>query len=303
MAAQVDVHKAQAFLILAEELHFGRAAQRLHMAQPPLSRLIRRIEEELGVALFVRSTRAVALTPQGHALVEPARELVMLSQRFKEIVRTTQAGLVGRVRLGFAGSSVGYLVGELARSVRRERPGIALELLSAQFSQQGLEGLMDGSLDLVIGRWDFLPADIESRVLATEGLVVALPVGHPLAGRGSVAVEELADEPWIVLPGRSTATLPNRLALLGLEGGFVPRIVQIAPDSATMLLLVAAEMGIALTFTGVRDNVPGEGVAFATLDPSAGAVQVRLAWRRADMSPALHAVTEISRRLFPDMES
>ena len=96
----MEVHKAQAFLAVAEELHFGRAAKRLHMAQPPLSRLIRQLESELGATLFERNTRHVTLTPQGEALLEPARELVMLAQRMKDVVRKSQAGETGRVRLG-----------------------------------------------------------------------------------------------------------------------------------------------------------------------------------------------------------
>src|SRR4051812_34068299 len=102
MRPEMDVHRAQAFLVVAEELHFGRAAQRLHMAQPPLSRLIRQTESDLGAMLFERNARGVVLTPQGEALLEPARELVMLSQRITEIVRRTQGGLSGRIRLGFA---------------------------------------------------------------------------------------------------------------------------------------------------------------------------------------------------------
>lgn len=264
------------------------------MAQPPLSRLIRKIETELGAPLFERSTRGVSLTPQGEALVEPARELVMQSQRIKEIVQRTRGGMIGRVRLGYAGASVGHLVGPLARRVRQERPGIALELFSSQFSHRGLEKVLDGSLDLVIGRWDFLPAEVDSRVLAREELLVALPAGHRLAGQELVRVPDLAEERWIVLPGRSAATLPNRLNLLGVSGGFLPRVVQVAPDSSTLMLLVGAEMGIALTFSGVRDRVPAENVVFARLDPAPGEVEVRLVWRRGDQNPALAAVAALA---------
>ncbi|WP_243075451.1 LysR family transcriptional regulator [Microbacterium sp. SS28] len=234
----MDVHHARAFLALADELHFGRAAARLHIAQPPLSRLIRQLEDELEAPLFERSTRAVSLTPQGEALVEPARELVMLSQRMKEIVRQAGAGETGRVRLGFAGASVNHLVAQLARALRRERPGLAVELHSAQLSRPGLERLLDGSLDVLIGRWDFLPADVDSRVIAREQLLVAVPTSHRLAQRRELTAADVADEPWIVLPGGSGATLSDRLHLLGQRGRFVPRIVQTAPDSATELLLV-----------------------------------------------------------------
>lgn len=290
----MDVHKAQAFLALAEELHFGRAAQRLHMAQPPFSRLIRQIEAELGVILFERNTRSVRLTPSGEGILDPARELVMLSRRIPEIARRMHGGLTGRVRLGYAGPSVGHLVGSIARRVRQERPEIALELHSSQFSYHALEKLTAGALDLVIGRWDFLPADIDSRVLATEDLLLALPERHRLAPQDVIETRDLAVEPWIVLPGRSAATLPNRLNLLGVSGGFIPRVVQIAPDSSTLLLLIAAEMGIGLTFSGVRDNVPSEGVVFRPLNPPPGDVEIRLAWRHGDSNAALAAVASLT---------
>ncbi|WGL52413.1 LysR substrate-binding domain-containing protein [Nocardioides sp. BP30] len=296
----MDVHQAQAFLAVADELHFGRAAERLHMAQPPLSRLIRQIEADLGAQLFERNTRQVSLTPQGAALLEPARELVMLSRRLKEIVQQSQAGEIGRLRLGFAGASVNRLVSELARRVRAERPGITLELFSSQFSHLGLERVLDGSLDLVIGRWDFLPAEVDSRVIGRESILVALPEHHRLASRDAVAAADLASEPWVVLPGASSATLPNRLGVLGIAGGFVPRIVQVAPDSSTQLMLVGVGVGVALTFSGVRENVLAPGVVYRPLRPGQAGVDVRIIWRRGDADPALSAVVEVSRQVFPD---
>lgn len=295
----MEVHKAQAFLAVAEELHFGRAAQRLHMAQPPLSRLIRQLESELGAALFDRNTRHVALTPQGEALLEPARELVMLSQRMKDVVRRSQDGEIGRVRLGFAGASVNQAVGELARQVRRRHPGLSLELYSSQFSHLGLERVLDDSLDLLIGRWDFLPAGIDSRLIAIEELLIALPENHRLADREAVAAEDLAEEAWLVLPGGAGATLPNRLNTLAMNAGFVPRIVQVAPDSWTLIVLVGAEMGISLILSSVRDNVPSRGVVYRPLVAEQKPVEVRMIWRRGDGSPALRSVVELSRTVFP----
>lgn len=298
----MEVHKATAFLAVAEELHFGQAAQRLHMAQPPLSRLIRQLEAELGADLFFRTTRHVTLTPQGQALLEPARELVRLADQMKDVVLKSKNGEIGRVRLGFAGASVNHAVGELARRIRRQRPGISLELFSSQFSHLGLQKVLDTSLDLVIGRWDFLPAEINSRLLAYEELLIALPESHRLAGQEDVAAAELADEPWLVLPGGAGATLPNRLNTLAMTAGFVPRIVQVAPDSWTQVVLVGAEMGVALTLSSVRESVPSRGVVYKPLRQEQKHVEVRLIWRRGDPNPALRAVIEVSRSVFPNPE-
>lgn len=298
-AADMDVHKAKAFLAVAEDLHFGRAAARLHMAQPPLSRLIRTLEQELGATLFERSPRQVRLTAVGAALVEPARELVMQSERITALVRRVQDGQIGSVRLGFAGASVAALVSVLARRVRYELPDIALEMHGAQLSHSGLERLRGGTLDAVVGRWDYLPRDIASVTVAREELVVALSDEHRLAQATSVSIADLADEPWVVLPGGSSATLSNRLRMLGVRGRFVPRIVRTAVDSATQLLLVDAGDGVALTFSGVRDNIPVHRVVFLPLEPKLGKVDVRLAWRKSDANPALAAVVALAENALP----
>lgn len=296
----MEINRARAFLAVAEELHFGRAAERLHIAQPPLSRMIRALEDELGAELFVRSPRSVSLTPVGEALVEPARELVMQSERMVHLVRRVQRGETGRVRLGFSGTSVGSVVSRLVREAHEDRPHLTIALQGAQLSQPGLELLLSGSLDAVVGRWDALAPEIDSCVVAREQLVLALPEHHRLTEKAALSASDVANEPWVVLPGGSGATLSNRLNELAQRGKFVPRIVETAADSATQLLMVDAGIGIALTFSGVRENVPVHAVAFRPPAPSLGDVEVRLAWRRNGMSPALAALIETARGLSPE---
>ena len=293
----MELHKARAFLAVAEELHFGRAAQRLHMAQPPLSRLIKSLEAELGADLFVRSSRMVELTPVGEALVEPTRELLMQSERIAQLARRLQRGETGRVRLGFSGASVTSIISTLTHRVRDARPDLTLDLSGSELSQPGMEKLRSGSLDAVVGRWDTLPRDVDSHVLAEEELLVAVAEGHRLAAAKAVTAEDVADEPWIVLPGGGGATLSARLNQLAMRGRFVPRVVETAVDSATQLLLVDAGAGIALTFSGVRENVPVHSVVFLPVVPSLGPVEVRLAWRRADANPALATLVAAVREL------
>lgn len=296
----MEINKARAFLAVAEELHFGRAAERLHVAQPPLSRMIRALEDELGAELFVRSPRNVSLTPVGEALVEPARELVMQSERMVHLVRRVQRGETGRVRLGFSGASVNSIVSKLVRDVHEDRPDLTIALQGAQLSQPGLERLKSGALDAVIGRWDVLPPEVDSCVVSREQLVLALPKHHRLTARESIAATDVAHEPWIVLPGGSGSTLSNRLHEFAQRGKFVPRVVETAADSATQLLMVDAGIGIALTFSGVRENVPVHTVAFRPPSPSLGEVDVRLAWRRNEVSPALAALIGIGQRFTPN---
>lgn len=285
----MQVNHARAFVAVAEELHFGRAATRLHMAQPPLSRMIRALEAELGAELFVRNPRNVTLTAVGEALLEPARELVMQSERMVHLARRVQLGETGNVRLGFSGASVSSIVSAMVRRVRTLRPDLTVTLQSAQLSQPGLERLMAGTLDAVVGRWDALPAGVDSSTVASEHLVVALPEHHPLTRAPFVSASDLATEPFIALPGGSGATLSSRLHELGRRGGFIPQIVETAQDSATQLLMVDAGAGIALTFSGVSENVPVHTVVFKRIEPDLGEVEVRLAWRRTEITPSLRA--------------
>ncbi|NLS10163.1 LysR family transcriptional regulator [Nesterenkonia sp. MY13] len=296
----MEVHQARAFLAVAEELHFGRAAARLRMAQPPLSRLIRQLERSMGATLFERSTRHVALTSAGQALLEDAQTLVSVSENAKQSVRSAMTGETGRVRLGFAGASINRQVGQLARNIRAVRPGINLELHSSQFSHLGLQRVLDESLDLVIGRWDFLPPGIDSAVIRLEELMLALPESHPLAGREQVSMSELSQEPWIVLPAGAGAALQNRLNSLAMAAGYVPRVVQTAPDSWTLVVLVGAGLGCALTLDSVRDNIASDGVSFIPVADGGQPLEVRMIWRAADTSPALRAVVDLAERMFPD---
>nr|WP_277816244.1 LysR family substrate-binding domain-containing protein [Microbacterium ginsengiterrae] len=218
----------------------------------------------------------------------------MQSERITELARRVQRGETGLVRLGFAGASVNALVSTLTRSVRLARPDLAIDLSGSLLSQPGMEQLRSGQLDAVVGRWDTLPRDVDSRVIAQEELLVAVAADHPLAQAEAVTAEDVADEPWVVLPGGHGATLSTRLNDLARRGRFVPRIVDTAIDSATQLLMVDAGVGIALTFSGVRENVPVHSVAFRPVRPTLGKVEVRLAWRRSRVSPGLAALIDVA---------
>lgn len=299
----MDVFQARGFLAVAEELHFGRAAAKQQMAQPPLSRLIRQLERQIGAKLFDRSTRHVAITAAGKALIGPAQELVRVSEQAHQSVREALEGETGHVRLGFAGASINRKVGELTRLVRSVRPGLMVELSSSQFSHLGLERVLEGSLDLVIGRWDFLPAEIDSSVIAREQVMVVLPTNHPLTAHSAVSMAQLKNDPWIVLPGGAGSALPGRLTSLAMAAGFVPKVEQTAPDSWTQLILVGAQMGCALSLDSVRDNISVDGVVFRPLVEADSPLEVRMIWRRTDASPALRMVLQAAKEVFTPPET
>lgn len=288
----MDVAQLKAFLAVAEELHFGRAAERLHIAQPPLSRTIKQLETELGTRLLDRNTRSVKLTSSGQALLAPATEVIEALRRAEEAVLSADNGEVGRVRIAFAGVSTHQLVARLARRVRSHRPGIQLELSSQNFAQPAMKKLVNGETDIALGRWDVIPAEVSSRVVMKDSLVMALPDTHALAGARRLSIARLASDGFISLTPHEGAVLPDRLRRLAHANGFVADVVQVAPDTQTALALVSAEVGCHLTLASVARNATDPHVVFVPLEDSFADVDLRAAWRRDDTSPVLTAVLE-----------
>lgn len=295
----MEIQQARAFVAVAEELHFGRASERLRLTQSALSRSVAQLERSLGSTLVDRTTRSAELTAAGEALLPHAREIITLVDRCGDIVDEAARGRTGRVRLGFASASTNHIVGSLVREIRHRLPGLRLELESSALSHRGLEQILDGALDIALGRWDLLPAEVSSRVIAHEELVLALPSGHHLAGRAKVSLKELERDPWIALPSGPGAALPQRLHMLAAKAGFVPRITQIAPDSATSMVLVASGFGVAMTQSSVQEHIYAPGVVFRPIAESPPPLPVRLVWRREDPSPALAEVIGVAEALHP----
>lgn len=297
----MDVAEARAFLVLAEELHFGRAADRLNMAQPPLSRAIRQLERRLKVQLFERSTRKVELTTAGSALVEPARALVDASDSAVRTVRDVAAGTIGVVRLGFASASVRGAVSMLVRTLQDRLPGLRLDLHSALLSATGLEKVLAGEIDCTIGRWTVLPPEVASMDLFREEIVVVVPENHPLAvaNRSSVAMAELVGEEWIVLHAGPGAALQSKFVTLARAAGFVPTVRSAVPDSWTQLVLVASGLGVAITLDSVRDNTNEDQLHYMTLKDADRFIDVQLAWKKDNANPAFRSLLECADELFP----
>ncbi|KQU45862.1 LysR family transcriptional regulator [Rhodococcus sp. Leaf278] len=288
----MDVEQLRAFLAVAEELHFGRAAARLHVAQPPLSRTIKQLEKYLGATLFDRNTRSVKLTASGQALIDPARAVLEAMRTAENAVVSADGGETGLVRIAFAGVSTHRMVARLARLVRSQHPGIELELSSQNFAQPAMKRLLSGDTDIALGRWDVIPSTVESQVVMPDHLVVAFADTHPLADARHIGIEQLAQEHFVSLPLHEGSVLPDRLRRLADAHGFVPDVVQIAPDTQTALALVSAEVGCHLTLASVASNVTDPHVVFVPLDDTTADVDMRAAWRRDNTNPALRVVLD-----------
>ena len=293
----VDLRDIKTFLAVAEELHFGRAAERLHMAQPPVSRTIRSLERELGVSLFHRDTRNVQLTNAGHELVKHATTIVEDFRRAQILVRAAQNGSAGLVRIAYAGASTQVLVGRLAQECRTHLPGVVLELMSQNFAELAMARVLNGDVDIALGRWDYIPTGVETRILVTERLVLAVPKSHPLAKKKQVSIADFRDEPFITLTPHPGSVLGDRFRRICHATGFEPNIVQTAPDTWTTLSLVTAGVGCAVTVSSVANNVNDPNISFLELVDEAPPIHLQIAWLQAKENAAVTALIELAQSL------
>lgn len=290
----MEIQELKTFVAVAEELHFGRAAERLHLAQPPVSRTIKSLENELGAQLFRRTTRSVEITAAGTALLGPARRILGELKRAVHDVQAAQSGERGRVGIAFAGTSTQVLVGKLSRAARQHLPGITLEFSSQNFAQPALDRLVEDEEDISIGRWDFIPPSIQSRVLVEEHLVMAVPNSHRLAQSSRVSMKQFADDLFVTLHPHPGSVLTDRLLRLTHSAGFDPQVVQVAPDTWTALSLVAAEVGVHLTISSVEENTRSTELSFVPVSDSFDPVQLRMAWKANSQNPALATVLALA---------
>lgn len=288
------------FLAVAEELHFGRAAARLNVTQPHLSREIRALETDLGGALFDRTTRRVELTAAGEALREPATEVLRQDGHARADVEAALRGDRGRVRLSFAGPSSQTLVGVLARTVRERHRDIDLAVRPERYGPLALRELREKATDLAIVRFEQAPTGVDSRLLGQERGVLAVPAGHRLADRSEVSFAELLDEPFITLPESVGSIVRSQFVSCCHNAGFAPKIIQTAPDSWTCVALVAAGAGLHYTTDSALRPMTLDGVRVVALADEVPPVFTYLVWRSGDRDAALARVLGIADEvLFP----
>lgn len=294
----MEIRWLEAFVAVAEELHFGNAAIRLRMAQSPLSQTIRKLERSLGVELFHRSTRSVELTAAGHALLPHAREALSQLSIAATAVKLPQGRVYGSLSLGFTGVLNHLSLPPLARAVQQRYPDIQMALVGRIMTQDAVHQLESGSLDLAfVG----LPVDssrINARLLAREALGAVLPTGHRLAGESSLDLAALADESFIIPPISAGSVLYEETARACSAAGFYPTVAQEITDPYMVMMLVAAGIGVALLTEGISMMLP-PGAVYVPLAGEPHYLNHGLAWSIRPGSKARDAVLELSEEILP----
>jgi len=281
---ELPLPQLHAFVVLAEELHFGHAAARLGIAQPPLSQQIRRLEDKVGHELFTRAPGQVALTPAGSELLPAARRALTDLAAGLAAARAVGSGRAGRLRIGFAASLALTVLPGLLRTFRDRFPGVHLDIHEMTTAPQ-LAALHDRTIDIGLLREP--PTDETELGFSTvlrEPFVAVLPSTHPLATQRTVRLAQLADSPFVLVPRTAGPTLHDQIIGLCTVAGFAPRIIQHAVEWQTVCALVETGLGVSLAPASIR-RIRLKGVAFRRIEPGTARTRVAVAWRKNDRSP------------------
>lgn len=294
----MELRHLRYFVAVAEQRHFGRAAERLHMAQPPLSQQIRQLESELGVTLLTRTTRRVDLTPAGAAYLDHARGILAAVDEAGEVASRIAAGRTGRLMVGCVGSATYSLLPALAKALRSELPDVEFGFRGEMLSPEQTAALHDGSLDLALLRR--LPDTTGLTVgdVRRERLLVALPQEHRYADRKRLRVADLAGEGLIVHAGGGRSTMNSLVHELFGAADLEPEVVHEVAETSTLVTFVAAGLGVAvvpeptsaLKVPGVvyvpLVGTPGVDLVVATRENDANPVLARALARLAELAAA-----------------
>jgi DNA-binding transcriptional LysR family regulator len=296
----LDLRRIRHFVVLAETLNYRKAAQLLHMTQPPLTVSIQKLEGELGVRLFERDAKGVQLTRSGLAVLGEARLILQHAEGFAEMASLAETGRAGVLRIGFTGSATHGVLQRLVPRVRAELPRV--ELLLREGSSMGIvQALATGDMDAGLLWTPVLkPMGAEFQILQRDTLVAALPKGHRLATKKSLRLADLADEPFVTYDALQAEGMRSVCMMACQRAGFVPRAAQEAVQVHTVLTLVESGLGVALV-PGLVRNPSSEHVVFKMLDDlrEEAPIGLALAYRPLPAHPTVAALREIAAREFP----
>jgi DNA-binding transcriptional LysR family regulator len=286
---RLNLRLVEYFIAVAEELHFGRAAERLHIAQPSLSQQIRRLEVQVGVSLLERNSRNVHLTPAGQALLQEGRKTLSQAQ---QAIQTVRAAGAPRLTVGFYGSAASELLPDVLREFSERLPGV--EVSVRELLLGSIDDILDGSVNIAFTR--LLPGqtELEVEVLTQEPRLTALASTHPLAKHRTLAFADLSDESFVINPVARQDGPPPRWLAEQRRHELPGRVAAEATSLQEILALVAAGRGVCLLPSAVAKHHPRTGVTFVQIADADPAV-VSLAWRPGPICRAVKAFIEASR--------
>lgn len=286
----MNLRQLRYFVAVAEELHFGRAAIRLHISQPPLSQQIHNLEEVLGVTLFTREKKRVELTFAGRVFLDSARKLLEQSRLAIHSARRAARGEVGTLAIGYV-SSIPFtgLIGRAVREFRAQRPDVQLHIKEMRAIDQ-IKAIVERGIDIGFVREPLLQAHplVESRCVYREAFVVALPADHPLTSAQAVRLADLHEDSFVLYPRDSGTVLYDQVIRICHGAGFFPSVIQETPQFAAVLDLVSAGLGISIVPASTA-NASLPNVRFRPIIDTVEKTDVSIVYRRGESPTALAA--------------
>jgi DNA-binding transcriptional LysR family regulator len=292
----VELRHLRYFIAVAEELNFSRAAERLHMAQPPLSAAIRQLERDLGVDLFVRTTREVKLTDAGSAFLKGARRTLADAERAAEDAKRAAAGELGHLRIAYSWSTRFETLPTLGRAFRASHPDVEL-LAQELWNARMPPAFHSGSIDIALSLCPEIGAELELAPIRSERLVALLPENHPLAREDAISLSALADEQFVVFPREIAPRLHDSFMAIFRRAGFEPSVRNESFHTGWDLGVLAEIPAAAMAPQTVAGGLPDGIVAVALSEPT-DSLETCLVWRADDSSPAVAAFVAVARSTF-----
>jgi DNA-binding transcriptional LysR family regulator len=285
----MELRHLRYFLAVAEELHFGKAAIRLHIAQPPLSKQIRQLEDELGIQLFNRTRRSVELTEAGKVFQREAYNAMECLEKGVQKARLASRGEAGWLSVGFIGSSTYEVLPLVLREFRGKFPEVELILQEIQSSEQN-QALRERRIHVSFARFPKPEQGLVFETVYRENLVVALPQSHHLNRKKSLRLSDIANEPFVLFPHQPSAHSDNTIQVFA-DAGLTPQIVQTVEEMHTALGLVAAGIGVTLVPSSMQ-KTQREAVVYLNLAKPETVLELKMGYREDEASPVLKRFIE-----------
>lgn len=286
----MELRQLQYFVVLAEELHFSRAAQRLHISQPPLSVAIKQLEGQLNAQLFERSSKEVRLTAAGQHLLVQARDILERSRRAALDTRAVAQGMAGCLRLGFVGSSMYRGLPQALAQLHARHPQIRVDLHELNSAEQ-VAALQQGKIDLGLMHTSVTPAGLQACTLLQEPFMVCLPADHRLAPQAQVKVASLAQERLVLFSGAVSPEYFRSIHSLCLRAGFEPELRHEVRHWLSVLSLVSSRQGVSIV-PACLQRVGMPGVVFRPLHANYAHSEMQAMWRPEPCHPLVQALLE-----------
>jgi DNA-binding transcriptional LysR family regulator len=294
----IELRHLRYFVAVAEELNFSRAAERLHMAQPPLSVAIRQLEQELGTDLLLRTTREVKLTDAGRAFLEGARRTLTELDRSVTDARRTAAGELGRLRVAFSWSARFETLPAIGQAFRASHPDVAL-LTEEMWNARMLPALRSGVVDIAVSLCPEIAADLAYEPIRSEQVVALLADTHPRLPAGSLALSALADDAFVLFPRELAPRLHDVLVGLCRQAGFEPVLRPESFHTGWELRVLGDVPVVALAPASVATDLP-RGVLAVRIEDEAARLETALVWRADDTSAAVAGFRDVARGVYTD---